>query len=329
MLKRAIQSAVDQNVEGLEVCVFDNDSGDETSQIVGSFLENGSPVHYHKHDCNIGAADNFEFGLRSVNTPFFSILSDDDYLLPGFYQSALDELAENPQAMFWAGVTINVDENNTIWDARVDRWEREGIFDPPDGLMNIMNGMSPTWTGILFRREVLKNIGFPDKETLGPSDLDFVLKIAAEHQYIVRKLPAAVFTLNASSFSNTQPLSSFWPGWKKMFLNLDMAVQNYDEINKQEALNTLHKDAQRMLYRRGANAIAQGRLDFARDAANELKREYNQSAKTGFLRIIAWLCESIPYVQKLYSSLYKQAEKRILAKRRGLQEKYQHLIRPL
>jgi len=329
MLKRAIQSVVDQNIEGLTIGVFDNNSGDETSQIVHEFSQKKTNVSYHKHHTNIGASNNFEFGLRSVTTPFFSILSDDDYLLPGFYQSALAELAQNPQAMFWAGITINVDEKNIIWDARVERWKREGLFTPPEGLMNIMHGMSPTWTGIVFRQEVLEKVGFPDQETLGPSDLDFVLKIVANYPYIVRKYPSAVFTLNECSFSNTQPLSSFWPGWKKMFQNLEITIQHYDAPQKKRAIDALNQDAQRMLYRRGAHAISCGRLDFSRDAANVLQTHYKQNYKAGILLVISFLCEKFPFIQKFYTNLYKQAEKSIRAKKRSIQNKYKHLLRPL
>jgi hypothetical protein len=328
-LERAIKSAQEQQINGLLVSVFDNHSSDETKQVVQSLKRSDSILTYHQHEKNIGAAANFEFGLNAVKTPFFSILSDDDYLLPCFYKKALDALDKNPDAMFWAGITLNVDEDNNIWDAKVSRWPREGVFLPPDGIMHIMNGMSPTWTGIVFRQEVLEKIGLPDRETLGPSDLDFVLKIAAKFPYIVHKHPSAVFTLNTASFSSTQPLSSFWPGWKKMFVNIEEFIADYGDDEKKTAMATMHADARRMLFRRGANAIAQKRNDFAKDAAEALRNDYHQVALANTLLLISSICENIPVAQKVYSSAYKWAERRIIDRKKEIKTKYEHLIRQI
>ncbi len=329
MLRRAIESALAQDIKGLIVSVFDNHSGDRTKEIVNLIKGSSSSVQYHEHATNIGGAANFEYGLRSVRTPYFSLLSDDDYLLPGFYNHALRGFEEHPEIMFWAGTTINVDEQNTIWDARIDRWPFEGLFSPPHGIKNILNGMSPIWTGIVFRREVLDEIGLPDKETLGPSDLDFILKIAAKYPYMVKKHPSAVFTLNTASFSNTQPLSSFWPGWKKMFINVEEAISDYDDRTKLEIMQTLNKDAIRMLFRRGANAIAQGRSDFAKDAADALRNDCGKFGAAFLLSLLANSCSVIPWLQQAYTKAYLLAEKRIIDKREYIQNKYQHLIKPL
>ena len=191
LLQRAVTSVLEQQGAPLKVCVYDNASGDETAAAVESIAVKDSRLRYHCHATNIGGAANFEFGLRHVETPFFSILSDDDYLLPDFYQRALAGLAAHPGAMFWAGVVLNVDMDGVIWDARMTRWQREGLFVPPEGFISMTGGMAPTWTGIVFRREVLDREGFPDPETRGPADLEYCLRLAARFSYVVEKHPSA------------------------------------------------------------------------------------------------------------------------------------------
>lgn len=327
LLKRAVLSALEQSGVSPRVCVFDNASGDETAHVVTDLATADPRLSYHCHEKNLGAAANFEYGLKSVETPFFSILSDDDYLLPGFYARALEDLARHPEAMFWAGLTLNVDEQGNIWDARVSRWPREGLFAPPEGLMRMMHGLSPAWTGIVFRREVLELVGLPDQEVLGPSDLDYVLKVAARFPFLLYKAPVAVFTLNAASFSATQPLSSFWPGWQKMFTNL-AAERHLEPGDREEALAALHGDARRMLFRRGANAIAQGRYDYARDAAAALNTSYRQHMRAGLLRISAWACAHSTWLGRIYTAAYRLAERRIVRSRASLQRHYARFIRP-
>lgn len=325
LLRRAVTSVLNQAAVSLSVRVFDNASGDDTGAVMADVAKGESRLSYHCHRQNIGAAANFEYGLRSVDTPFFSILSDDDYLLPEFYQQALDDLARSPEAMFWAGITLNVDECGRIWDARVDRWPREGVYSPPEGLMAMMNGLAPVWTGVVFRREVLDSIGFPDKEALGPSDLDFLLNAAASFPFVLRKHPSAVFTLNAASFSATQPLSSFWPGWKKMFHNI-ACNEALGIFERQNALVALHKDAKKMLLRRGANVLSFGRYDFARGVADALETDYGQLWHPLLLRAIATACEQIPWLQRVYTWFYRMVERRLVKGRRDLQRRFGHLI---
>lgn len=327
LLRRAIASAVEQEGVDVRVAVFDNCSGDETPEVVAALARAYPQVRYHCHPNNLGPLANFDFGVRSVDTPFFSILSDDDYLLPGFYRGALAGLAAHPEAMFWIGVTLNVDEQGTIWDARLERWPRSGMYVPPAGAMAMTGGMAPTWTGIVFRREILEMAGFIDPETIGPSDLDYTLRIGARFPYLFEKVPVAVFTINSGAFSATQPMSSFWPGWLKMFRNVQ-ALPGVDASGRERLLAALHTDAQRMLFRRGINALAGGRRDYAREAAAALTTHYGQRGRAGLLRGVASACERIPGMQSVLSWSYRTLEGRIVSSRRNLQRQYGHLLRP-
>lgn len=326
LLRRAIESALDQEGPALLVHVFDNNSSDETSAEVAAIAVRDPRLRYHKHESNIGAAANFEFGLRSVATPYFSILSDDDYLLPGFYRRALEELEAQPEAMFWAGMTLNVDEGGKIWYARVDQWAREGLFTPPEGLMAMLHGRFPIWTGIVFRRTVFDAIGFPDRATLGPSDFDFMLKAGARFKYILRKFPAAAFTLHSASFSSTQPLMSFWPGWQQIFRNIEANTDLSPNL-KSRVLRELNRDARRMLFRCSANALSLRRYDYCRDAAAAFENQYGKGPRPAFLRLLTAICASLPGMQRVYTAAYRWAERCLVQSRSDLEIRFGHLIR--
>lgn len=326
LLRRAISSVLEQAGVSIRVCVYDNASGDETAGLVAAMAVEDHRVVYYRHPLNIGGLANFAFGLSRVDTPFFSLLSDDDYLLPGFYQRALAGLKIHPSAMCWAGMTLNVDESGRIWDARVRHWPREGMYEPPGGFIHMTGGMAPAWTGILFRREVLDSVGMLDVDLLGPSDLEYCLRLAAKFPFVLEKYPSAVFTLNSESFSATQPMSSFWPGWKRMLQKFD-ADDNLPETFRQQALSALLKDARRMLFRRGANGLAAGRIDFVRDAAEALKIDCGQATRAHLLRILAATCKRSSVMQHAYTHAYRLAERRIVRSRGMLQEEYGHLLR--
>jgi glycosyltransferase involved in cell wall biosynthesis len=83
-LRRAIESALAQEGVSSQICVYDNASGDETCEIVSAIARENPQVRYHCHPQNIGGLANFQYALSRIETPFFSLLSDDDVLLPGF-----------------------------------------------------------------------------------------------------------------------------------------------------------------------------------------------------------------------------------------------------
>ena len=328
LLHRAITSALEQKNASIQVCVYDNCSGDETEAIVRDLSKHDERVFYYCQSKNIGGLANFLYGMSRIETDFFSFLSDDDYLLPGFYQRAVAALDRHPEAMCWAGMTLNVDEENVIWDIRAHQWPREGFFKPPEGFMAMTGGMAPAWTSILFRKDVLKNVGFIDPEFLGPSDLEYCLRLAARYPYFFEKYPAAVLTLNRQSFSATQPMASFWPGWKRMFEKIS-SDPDLSTNFKHAALAALHRDGRKMLFRRGANALAAGRLDFVRDAADALASDCDESARAFLLRSLAAGCTHSSNLQRIYTSAYRWAERRIVDSRQDLQAAYGSLLKPI
>src|SRR4030067_3693919 len=89
LLRRAVLSVLNQTYPHLRVCVYDNASGDETEEVVAELMQKDSRVRYHRHPENIGLFNNFNYGLQEIETSFFSLLSDDDVLVPTFYENTI------------------------------------------------------------------------------------------------------------------------------------------------------------------------------------------------------------------------------------------------
>lgn len=104
MLRRAIRSVLDQTYPHFQVCIYDNASNDGTAEVVEALARRDSRIRYHCHAENIGSQENFSFGVSRVDTPFFNLLSDDDFLLPGFFAQAISALQTNPHAAFFRAV---------------------------------------------------------------------------------------------------------------------------------------------------------------------------------------------------------------------------------
>src|SRR6266404_1458576 len=91
LLVRAVKSILSQNSE-CEAWVFDDASGDDTEIVVRKL---GPRVRYFRHLVNRGMMANTNFAVHSVDAEFFTILNDDDYLLPGFFDAAMQCFTAN------------------------------------------------------------------------------------------------------------------------------------------------------------------------------------------------------------------------------------------
>jgi len=327
-LRRAILSALTQQGPSLQVCVYDNASGDATASVVAQLAAQDSRVKYFCHPKNIGGMANFQYGLSHVTTPLFSFLSDDDVLLPEFYATAVRDLEAFPEAKFWCGVTISMTPDGTFYTARVADWPRAGLYSPPEGLLQMIKGSMPCWTSVLFKRTVIYNGGPLNVQLMGPSDIEYLLRNAAHNLFFVSKHPSALFLLHPESYSETSSLKSFWPGWQEMILS----VSKTSGLNDQDihtVAQGLRSNAQRMLFRRGAAALAKKDYKFSSEAAVILSKHFQNNIQSAFLGGLTRACVKLSLVQAFYSYSYRMAEKILLITRISLRRKYGHYSRYL
>src|SRR5208282_4578112 len=131
MLQRAIRSVLDQTYPDFRLCVYDNASNDDTAAIVNALASCDSRIRYHCHSENIGAQDNFIFGLSRVVTPLVHLISDDDFLLPGFFAQATSALNKNPSAAFFSGGMLSADPDGRVRGLLCYGSEADQICSPP------------------------------------------------------------------------------------------------------------------------------------------------------------------------------------------------------
>ena len=189
-LRRSVESVLAQTYPDLAVSIFDNASGDETAAVVKELARKDPRVRHHCHAKNLGAAANFQAGLAAVQTPYFSFLSDDDFLLPGFYEHAMNMLEERPDAGFFCGQTVMYDpaDGSHTLEPQGD-WE-ETLYPAGESTVQMIRSMF-IWTGALFRTEVGRAAGPLVPGTV--VDVLFLARAAALFPFYVSMKPCAVF----------------------------------------------------------------------------------------------------------------------------------------
>ncbi len=151
----------------------------------------------------MGGAANIAFAIQRVATPYFSILCDDDVLLPSFCDLIVREFARYPNAMFVGASTLEVSESGEIVFASAAFWDRVGLFDSNEGLRRMAGGKHPTMTTVGFRRELIDAIGTIDTEAGTLLDIDYYLRACARYPCAMGREVAGFFVRHAGSWSDS------------------------------------------------------------------------------------------------------------------------------
>ncbi|RME59031.1 glycosyltransferase family 2 protein [Candidatus Parcubacteria bacterium] len=201
LLGRALSCILAQRFPGVCVQVIDNCSGDTTPNVVESFRRRGLITKYHCHPTNIGGPRNFESALGFVDTPYFSFLSDDDILMPGFYQKGIEALENHPEAIFVVQKLLFVDCNLNVKNEVGERLQT-GVHRPPEGFKSIFDHGPRTWTSMIFKSEILERERL-DISLAACSDMEFIFRLAVKHSYIAVNHIGAAYVAHSSSYSGS------------------------------------------------------------------------------------------------------------------------------
>lgn len=203
LLKRALKSVLNQTYPHFQVFIYDNASNDETETIVKEMSQTDSRIHYHKHPHNIGMMANYAYAFSKIKTPYFSFLSDDDYFLPWFFETALEGFSKNPDAAFSSCGVLAVNKSNDVVADPLSEWSREGLYSVPEGLLEMISSKNfPQPTGILFQHAIVKEI-HPD---WSPAiqvmwDPDYLIQIAARFPITITKKVCGIYYAHEEAFS--------------------------------------------------------------------------------------------------------------------------------
>jgi Glycosyl transferase family 2 len=115
ILRRAIESALDQSWPDVEVLVSDDASTDGTAEVVRSF---GERVRYHRNPQNIGNWPNFVRLAELASGEYFSWLQDDDVIHRDFVRRASEAFARSDDIVFYTCYAIYSRSSKSIkrWD---------------------------------------------------------------------------------------------------------------------------------------------------------------------------------------------------------------------
>jgi glycosyltransferase involved in cell wall biosynthesis len=204
LLRRAVESVRAQTFEDFKICIYDNASGDNTEDVARDMCKLDKRIHYIKRSSNIGPGPNMVQAVASVDTQFFSLLNDDDFLLPSIYGESVAAFEQHAELGFVCSKTLSVDVTNGSMQYRNRDWDG-GLYQPSNFLSSKMFASHFIQTGVVMRTNL--------RDTIGPFDLLgndalFMTMAAAATPFVVIDAYRSVFTFHATSYSIAHGLSS-------------------------------------------------------------------------------------------------------------------------
>lgn len=287
LLRRAILSVLSQTWRDLQVNVFDDASGDETANVVAQLARRDSRVHYIRHSANLGMMPNTAYAVAQVCTPFFTILNDDDFLAPDFFMTAMESFERWPSAGVFVGRLL-------YWDIEIPErtrsyftCTREELVSAPNAAVRIMaTDQNHTWTSMVFRREVLTELGGVDDEIGFLADLEFELRVLAHYPTIMSPQACAVYYLSPQSSSYRDYLTRYLPGARRILAKF-RTDNTLTPNDRRRLVGALEGHFRRAAKVGAARSLTLEDLEPARRAAAFLESEFGSPLAASAIRLAA------------------------------------------
>ena len=173
-VEKSVRSIIDQTLRPKKLLVIDDGSQDGSPAIVEKTL-NDCPFECEliaRGNRGLSATLNQAFEMSEGS--YFAYLGSDDIWLPDFLCARTQLLTKDPDAVLAFGHSFLIDESDSIVDCTKD-WARYREGDP---LSNLLEGVVPVTSGVVFRRSALEGERWNENAML--EDYELYLRLAAK-----------------------------------------------------------------------------------------------------------------------------------------------------
>jgi glycosyltransferase involved in cell wall biosynthesis len=207
-LEEAISSVLSQSFEDLELIIRDDQSTDQSRNIIRKFTDKRIVVA--ENDANLGLFGNINACLSLSSGHFVHLFSQDDIMHVDCLESQLESLLKYKEAgMVYCG-TRAIDENGTVFaDSSHDRTP---VFIDRNLYLSLSahyGSLSASISTVMIRREVLDDVGTFNSNMKVAGDYDLWNKIA--DRYPIIRNPKIVTDIRAHKRQATNAtMSGLW-----------------------------------------------------------------------------------------------------------------------
>jgi glycosyltransferase involved in cell wall biosynthesis len=172
-IKDCLDSVISQSNKNFEIIVIDNNSVDNTLQIVKSY--NDPRIKIYSNEKNIGALNNFTKCIELASAEYFVMIPHDDVMQQNFIDEMSTILNKNKEVgIVYAGVNYIDEDKNII--KKIINYDCDMNFKKNETIKDIVQNFMPIQLPMV-RTNILKKIGKFDENFSLFADVNLWMKI--------------------------------------------------------------------------------------------------------------------------------------------------------
>lgn len=173
-LQEAINSALAQTYNNIEILVIDDGSTDDTWEIIKTY---GDRIRrFHKENGGVTTALNL--GIQMMNGEWFTWLSHDDLWEPTFIEKQIQNIHHHPKCMISYTGFYNIDSNGNILSKSYPRWYPRGKATR----IMIVHGSYIYGITVLVNKKCFEEIGTFDNKWRYLQDTDMWFRLVQNYE---------------------------------------------------------------------------------------------------------------------------------------------------
>jgi len=169
-LRQCIESVLSQGYKDLELLVIDGGSKDESVAVIREYAK---AITYWVSEPDRGQSDAINKGFARATGDLVAWLNADDFYLPGAFERVADAYAADPQAPFYFGDGLRVDEAGTamsnFFPTQALRFDRRAL------VMGLNYILQPS---TFINRRILQQVGYLDEGLHYGMDSDLWMRLS-------------------------------------------------------------------------------------------------------------------------------------------------------
>jgi len=209
-LGEAIESAVNQTYKNIEIIIVNDGSTDNTEEIAKQWQKRDKRIRYLKHKENKGLSAARNTGIRTSKGDFIALLDADDVWMKDKLEKQIEKIRKEADIVYSNAILINEKGKkleDTLW-----KKVKTAPYAGRDCLESLFqkNFMIPA-SSLIFKKEVIKEIGGFDEKLKSAEDYDFCLRALA-HGYNINYVgsPLLFYQLSQQQMSGKETKMEFW-----------------------------------------------------------------------------------------------------------------------
>lgn len=226
-VKKALESVLGQDYQKLEIIINDDNSSDDTLDIVKSFKD--PRIKIYTNAVNLGLVSNWNKTVSYAKGEFVKLMCQDDILCERAISTQVKLLKENPGASLSIGNTYVIDSADRIVMDR-GRFKKDVVLDGKKYAMKSFRGRNiyAEPPNAFYRTENFYKIGQYDTELTYTPDWDFAARlsyigdVACSKDYIMK------FRVSDSSETSRLYTKKLWSSIK----DSDRLIEKHQKLGE-------------------------------------------------------------------------------------------------